>query len=859
MPIVRDREDDRSTRFWTWLFLGVIGVIPLLAVFALYMAFDPNDYKSEIVEQVRKATGRELTLGGPIRLKLALRPTVDVSDVSFANMDGGSAPRMLQVARVEATLGLFALLQKRVEIDRLTLEQPEILLESDAQGRANWKFAPQAPPGTAGTPPPAPRPPGGFAVEIREVRIAAGKLTWRAPGAAPVVLPLTKLDLDAEQPTAPMSIQFHTAWNGVDVGVNGQVGSFAGLQGASQAPWPFRLVVTAAGAKLNLTGALAHPTQHKGYHVKLEGAAPELAALRKLGGGTVALPALRDVSFSAEVVDRASGAPEISDVSLRAGGGDLDALVPGLRLGKAELVAPNLAEGLKLDAQGTMGALPVVLGASVGTPLALLGPPFAVAGKPLPLPVDVNLTAGGAAFSARGNIADPAKQAGMDLAIVANVPDLRALAPGLGPDIVPALRDVKFQARLQTGPQGPVGGISLREMALAHKDIDVSGEVAFRPGPRPGVQANLAARRINVDALRSLAGTQPAAPRPRTPEQRGERRVIPDTQLPFAAINLANVDVQLRAEEMILDGAATRNLALRLVTQNGQLKLDPFSAELPAGRVTASLSVDNSRAPPPVALVLRSPGLSLKRVYNEIGREGDASGAVEVDLDIRGTGATPRAIAAGATGYLGLAVVGGTVDNRILNLGLFGDLVRGANLGDLLGRGGTSNLRCFAARLEAQGGNAEVKTLLLDSSTMLVEGSGRMNLADESLALRMRVQARLQGLGVVLPVRVGGTLGSPRVFPDPAGLLGAAGQTAGGTAGTAADIVGGGANAVTGALGLGNAVPALPDNCAAQLAIARGGRQGAVPAVVQGQGGRPAGRGGRSNSVPGNPLQRLLQ
>ena len=98
-------------------------------------------------------------LGSPIRLKWALRPTVEVSDVSFSNMEGGSRPEMARVARMEIQLGLLALLKRRLEIDRLTLERPDILLETDPQGRANWRIAPPGagPAGTAGG---GARPPG---------------------------------------------------------------------------------------------------------------------------------------------------------------------------------------------------------------------------------------------------------------------------------------------------------------------------------------------------------------------------------------------------------------------------------------------------------------------------------------------------------------------------------------------------------------------------------------------------------------------------------------------------------------------------------------------------------------------------
>ncbi len=843
MPIVRDREDDRSTRFWTWIFLGVIAAFPILALFTLYMAFDPNDYKAEIVERVRKATGRELTLGGKIHLKLALRPTVEVADVSLSNMAGGSRPAMVTVARVQATLGLFALLQKRIEIDHLILERPDILLEMDAQGHGNWRMAPPAPT-TQSAGPRTSGPAGGYAITVRELRLTDGTLTVRNRGGHMLILPLKRLDMDAEAASAPMGVLLASQWNGVDVGLSGQIGSFAGLQGLSSAAWPLRLALTASGARLNITGSIALPAQGKGYQIKLDGTAPDLAALGTLLGGT-ALPALRSVAFSMQLADRGDGPLEITDVSLSAGSSDLGASLGHLKLDRLDISAPKLAEAMKIDAQATLGALPIVLGASVGTPLAMLV--MLGGGRPAaPLPVEVNITAAGAAVSARGRIADPARLAGIDLAVAASVPDSQTLAPAFASGAaLPALRDLRFQARLATGAGGPAQGVSLREISLAQPHATISGEASLRMAPRPSIQANLHARRLDLDALRVAFGADgPAAPPQARQQGRGERagggRVIPDTELPFSVLREADADIQFRADELIGAGVSTRNLATHLVLRGGQLRLDPFSADLPAGKITASLSVDATKPAPAVALLLRAPGLALKQLYGDPGPEAETTGLLEVDLDLRGAGLTPRAILAGADGHLGLAIVGGAIDNRILNLGVIGDLLRAMNLGEALGRGGASQLRCFALRAEARAGTADIRALLLEASTLFLEGGGRINLADESLSLRMKVQPRLGNMSVLLPIRVGGSLGAPRVALDPTGLLGAIGQPGPGQS------LGG--QAGTGATGT-TAEPAPQDGCASQLAIARFGRAGVLPPVAPPP--HPP-RGGRGR----NPQQR---
>ena len=109
-----------------------------------------------------------------------------------------------------------------------------------------------------------------------------------------------------------------------------------------------------------------------------------------------------------------------------------------------------------------------------------------------------------------------------------------------------------------------------------------------------------------------------------------------------------------------------------------------------------------------------------------------------------------------------------------------------------------------------------------------MEGSGTLNLADETLALQMRPLVRLGGTGVAVPVRVGGTFRSPSARLDPSGAAGEAGRQAEAAGGRVFGLVIGalGANGMIAGTGA-----AAPTDCAAELAIARGGRAGALPAA----------------------------
>src|SRR5271154_387882 len=123
----------------------VIGVVVLFVALiatgvAILMAIDFNQYKGQIADAGKAATGRELTIAGNFKLGLSLTPSVSVDDVSFANAPGGSRPNMLTLKHLAVQMELLPLLSRQIKVDSLVLNSADILLETDAKGQGNWVF-----------------------------------------------------------------------------------------------------------------------------------------------------------------------------------------------------------------------------------------------------------------------------------------------------------------------------------------------------------------------------------------------------------------------------------------------------------------------------------------------------------------------------------------------------------------------------------------------------------------------------------------------------------------------------------------------------------------------------------------------
>ena len=366
------------------LALGGLVVLAVAAVAVLVATFDPNSYKPQIVAAVRSATGRELNIGGRIGLSISLQPTLEVSDVSFSNPPGFSRPQMVTLHKLELQLALVPLLSKQIQIARLVLDQPDILLETDAKGQSNWQFA------SAGPAPAAPAAPSGTAaaaapptIALSSVRIEGGTIALRNAGQT-TTLGLARLAATAASADAPLHLTVDATYNATPVGLTADTGPLSALTGGGAAPWPVKLAITAAGAKFGVDGTVAQPATGRGLALAVTADIPDLAALSPLAGAP--LPPLKAIAAQFKLAD-ADGGNTIAASDLKLSLPKLDlAGSASFRRGARPMVTADLA-GKQIDLDALKASLSAGAPAKPAQPAA----PAARSGHVIPdtrLPLD---------------------------------------------------------------------------------------------------------------------------------------------------------------------------------------------------------------------------------------------------------------------------------------------------------------------------------------------------------------------------------------------------------------------------------------------------------------------------------------
>jgi uncharacterized protein involved in outer membrane biogenesis len=837
--------------------IGLLVVLPIAGLGIFIAAFNPNGWKPRIQNAVMRTTGRELSLNGPISLKWSLVPTIEARDVALANFDGGSRPQMVTAPSIEVEVALLPLLSNRLDIPRMAIIKPDVLIETTQAGRGNWVFTKPATPTDAPTAAAAPGKP--MDIDVHSMTVEDGTLTWRngITGQA-VTGALNSFELLEPSETSPVTVQLVATYAGTQFDAKGEAGSMARLSDtAAKTPWPVKLVVTSNGAALSVDAQSTTPLQPASYSGKASLQLADLAQLQPFVPGTP-LPSMRELSFSANIADSGPLLTRISDFTLHAGASDLSAYVPGLMLTQVAIRAPQPDQPVTVQALGNYADAPLTISATLGAPSALIG------GQPFP--VDFSLAAAGATATAKGTLADPPRMAGAELAVSARIPALAPFA-ALLQQPVPDAKNVALDAHLAEAQGGFAKGMALTQATLTLPQGDIAGDASVTFAQPPSISGNLTSKRIDLDALLEMKSVNPSAPpaaagpQPSTsPEWRGNPNLLfSDTPLGLDVLRDADADVRLSIGELHAGGQTHRDMAGHFVLKGGKLVLDPITGTLPAGKMSGRLMIDANPPKPPVALVLRAPGLSVRVLALTLGLPSDTSGLLEVDANLNGAGDSLHAIAAGLNGTLGLAMVNGQIENASLNR-VLGPILISASLplslifpGQII-RGGSA-LRCFAARLDALGGLVTFRALYLDSARLKVTGSGTINLADEAFSLRLRPLERLADTGITVPLIVGGTIAHPEARIDAASSVQA---TIMGLAQSADNLVEVPLGAISGALGAPDRLSSGGDDCTNQLAIARGGPGGPQPNSPPSMLAVPANAAKQILNAPKNLLQDLF-
>ncbi|HSH27281.1 MAG TPA: AsmA family protein, partial [Wenzhouxiangella sp.] len=127
------------------VFLLILIVVLVLAVAAAVLLIDPDDYRDELAARASAQLGREVTLEGPMELKLFPWLALDIRDVTIGNPPAfDQAPPLAGIERATASIRVLPLLQGNIEVGTVTIERAGLHVVTGRGGASNLDglFAP---------------------------------------------------------------------------------------------------------------------------------------------------------------------------------------------------------------------------------------------------------------------------------------------------------------------------------------------------------------------------------------------------------------------------------------------------------------------------------------------------------------------------------------------------------------------------------------------------------------------------------------------------------------------------------------------------------------------------------------------
>ena len=331
------------------IFIGVAVVLALLGAIAIVgpSFIDSNALKREITAQARAATGRDLTIGGNLEIRIFPAPALTANNVSLSNAAGTESADMVSLKAVEVRVALMPLLSGQVQVERIRLLSPVVNIEKFTDGRTNLEFKPEGqtePPAAAvdgGAPSqnaPAQAQSAGLDIRLDNFEVVDGLVVYR-DATAGTVERVENIDatLRAGSLNGPFEAQGQARVRGVPLAFEVSLGQII-----EQRTVPVNAILNApGGARIQVTGAVLGLEAEPHYKGKIKASGDNLAQLIDAVSAPGSAPNLLDQDFALDSdIDASATSVALSELEVQ--------------LGKARTtgnVAVALGDGIEFDVQ----------------------------------------------------------------------------------------------------------------------------------------------------------------------------------------------------------------------------------------------------------------------------------------------------------------------------------------------------------------------------------------------------------------------------------------------------------------------------------------------------------------------------
>ena len=214
---------EKSTKKKLGILLGAALTCLLFVVYAV-SSIDTARLVKVVAAQVKASTGRDLSINGPVSIKVFPRLAVVADDVSLSNPSWASDPAMLKAQQVAFSLEWMPLISKRIQIDNVTISQLQLFLQDAPASQkltGNWVMTPSADSKESAST-------SDFGLDLSQLHLNQLAITYKDAAGQPIDS-LTATHFDIVRSGAKVKIDGGFNWSGLPLTLNGETDSLEKL------------------------------------------------------------------------------------------------------------------------------------------------------------------------------------------------------------------------------------------------------------------------------------------------------------------------------------------------------------------------------------------------------------------------------------------------------------------------------------------------------------------------------------------------------------------------------------------------------------------------------------------------------
>ena len=386
----------------------------------------------------------------------------------------------------------------------------------------------------------------------------------------------------------------------------------------------------------------------------------------------------------------------------------------------------------------------------------------------VPFILDININSTDAQASVKGEINQPINFKGLNIKINIEAETLSSFS---------WLADLNFP------PVGPVAlGARLSDQKNGYKLDDFSADIGGSnvSGPveiittktQPMVTAKLTASdfdtadfkdNVNGDMTQnSEKGSQDQA------KQDDPFPIFSSKALPLGALKQVDADISLSAKNSTMFAIPVHNLNLKLLLENGLLKIRPITAELANGSFRADLVINASSQTAKMTANFLADQVELGELLKALsGKAHLDGGKTDVEIAINGQGSTMKELVSTLNGHVSSVTGKGQInyDLSLAGENLIFNIFKKMN--PFKEKQETTSLDCMVARFDIEDGIATIdKGLAYESESLKILGNGTIDLNSEKINILLSSKSTVARF-----LQVKGSLGKPEVKVNPVTAL----------------------------------------------------------------------------------------